>query len=369
VSDGNSTAVGDPSVTYVGDGWFETSLGGFGLHGDYGVVLVPVSIFEHLDLADVHQALAAANAAADLSALEWLLTDEANPRNYDDPGARDSYSLDLDHDAGQVLIRIRTARWVDEDDPERDTIRALFAPFDAHRGTKTAIGTDENENMTVEVTIPPVIGSAAMRIGDEAVALLGALTGGGITLEVGVGLVRSGMHELLIGQRESDWLDAKKQPYGLSQDPHKLELAKDVAAFANGAGGLILIGARTEEIRSGERLAEIRPIPLNLINVQQIRDVLDDWVYPVVEGLEVDAVETDSDRGIAYVYVPLQGQERRPFVVAGMERDGKVSSVFFSVPTRRDDDTHYSDVASLHGLLLAGRLAVATLNARDTRSG
>jgi hypothetical protein len=104
---------------------------------------------------------------------------------------------------------------------------------------------------------------------------------------------------------------------------------------------------------------------LELINLQQIRDVLDEWIYPVVEGLEVDVIGSEEVRGIGYVYVPLQGQERRPFLVSGTELYGKVSSVFVSVPTRRDDDTLYSDVASLHGLLLAGRLAFAGLITRD----
>jgi hypothetical protein len=145
-----------------------------------------------------------------------------------------------------------------------------------------------------------------------------------------------------------------------------LELAKDVAAFANGVGGLIVIGARTEEIRYGERLSEINAIPLSRIDLQQVRDVLDEWVYPIVEGLEVGVVakESDAEKGIAYIYVPMQAQERRPFLVAGTEVAGRVSSVFVSVPRRRDDDTIYSDVASLHGLLLAGRLAVARLGQR-----
>jgi hypothetical protein len=58
--------------------------------------------------------------------------------------------------------------------------------------------------MAVEIVVPEVAGAAAMRIGNEAVALLGALNEGGITLDVAAGLVKAGMAQVLIGQRESD---------------------------------------------------------------------------------------------------------------------------------------------------------------------
>jgi hypothetical protein len=236
MSDGDKPPTHVPTVTYDGDGWFESPFGGFGIHGDYEVVLVPVAIFERLELPDVRQALVAANAAGDFSALEWFLTDEPDPHNIYDPGVRDAYSFALQHEHERVVVRIRTGRWVDPDDPQRATILMLFAPFDERRGTKTDVLDDEHENMAVEITVPGGVGSAAMRIGEEAVALLGALDHGGITLEVAAGLLRAGMAELLLGQRESAWLDAKKQPYRLSDERHKLELAKDVAAFANGVG-------------------------------------------------------------------------------------------------------------------------------------
>jgi hypothetical protein len=222
--------------------------------------------------------------------------------------------------------------------------------------------TDEHDMMALEFALPDVDGASAIRIGQEAVALLRAHQGGTVGLSSAADLVRSGMAPVLIGQRECLWLDAKRQPYGLDQDRHRFELAKDVAAFANGVGGLILIGASTETIRSGERLAEINPIPLRLVDVQRMRDVLDRWVFPVVEDLEIDVIQVGDNRGLAYIYVPPQPEERRPFLVVGAEVGGKVVSVFVSVPTRRDDDTHYRDVAALHGLLLAGRLALAQLN-------
>lgn len=46
----------------------------------------------------------------------------------------------------------------------------------------------------------------------------------------------------LLELSEGQWLDAKGAPYEL-RDPRAVEeLAKDVAAFANGGGGILVIG-------------------------------------------------------------------------------------------------------------------------------
>ncbi|MFF1569806.1 helix-turn-helix domain-containing protein [Streptomyces sp. NPDC058293] len=49
----------------------------------------------------------------------------------------------------------------------------------------------------------------------------------------------------LLGLRETQWLDAKGGPYQLANPRSVEELAKDVAAFANVGGGLIVIGIAT----------------------------------------------------------------------------------------------------------------------------
>ncbi len=48
--------------------------------------------------------------------------------------------------------------------------------------------------------------------------------------------------DALIGVSEAAWLDAKESPYILDTLKQKLELAKDVSALANSAGGVIVLG-------------------------------------------------------------------------------------------------------------------------------
>ena len=49
----------------------------------------------------------------------------------------------------------------------------------------------------------------------------------------------------LVGEVETTWFDAKDQPYDIDTDIGKRELARDVAAFANSGGGVVIIGLRT----------------------------------------------------------------------------------------------------------------------------
>jgi len=55
-------------------------------------------------------------------------------------------------------------------------------------------------------------------------------------------LSRARRGEPLVGTEESDQLDFKLAPYVLDAPHQKWELAKDVAAFANRRGGVIVIG-------------------------------------------------------------------------------------------------------------------------------
>ncbi|MFD3538420.1 RNA-binding domain-containing protein [Streptomyces sp. NPDC058662] len=57
----------------------------------------------------------------------------------------------------------------------------------------------------------------------------------------------------LLGLCETQWLDVKGGPYQLANPRSVEELAKDVAAFANGGGGLIVIGIATRLEHDEER--------------------------------------------------------------------------------------------------------------------
>jgi len=84
-----------------------------------------------------------------------------------------------------------------------------------------------------------------------------------------------GEENRLAGIEESDQLDFKLAPYVLDAPHQKWELAKDVAAFANRRGGVIVIGIQTERRPNEiiELAAEIRPVRKAVVDLQQYRGV------------------------------------------------------------------------------------------------
>src|SRR5258708_5983806 len=93
----------------------------------------------------------------------------------------------------------------------------------------------------------------------------------------------------LIGAEETEQVDFKRGPYHLVTAAQKWELAKDVAAFGNRLGGIIIIGVETER-RTNEIIdvaKQIRPVRKAEVDLLQYRGVIDAWIYPRLEGVDV----------------------------------------------------------------------------------
>src|SRR4051794_33468123 len=84
-------------------------------------------------------------------------------------------------------------------------------------------------------------------------------------------------------------LDLKKQPYVLTQPRQDFELAKDVSALANAAGGLLVLGFGTQQPETAlvERVSEKAPFASGLVDRAQYLAKVRQLVYPVIEGLDV----------------------------------------------------------------------------------
>ncbi|MEO8674811.1 MAG: hypothetical protein ABI569_04480 [Casimicrobiaceae bacterium] len=65
--------------------------------------------------------------------------------------------------------------------------------------------------------------------------------------------------DALVGEFEGESLECKRDPYLLSNEEQRLELAKDVSASANGGGGLLLIGFSTskDETHGDDRIEAV----------------------------------------------------------------------------------------------------------------
>lgn len=161
----------------------------------------------------------------------------------------------------------------------------------------------------------------------------------------------------LIGVAESGWLDAKQSPYVLDTQKQKLELAKDITALANAAGGVIVIGFDTERhpTTAAEQINKVCPFPLALMDSDRCGKILHKLIHPpleirilLFENLAVDGY------GVAAIVVP-QGAEA-PYLVANMldEQDQNIGA-YFGYFQRKHDTIPSPNIALIQQQLSAGQ--------------
>ncbi len=155
-------------------------------------------------------------------------------------------------------------------------------------------------------------------------------------------LVISGRADLLKGRIENEWFDSKGQPYRIETDYGKRELAKDISSFGNRSGGLILIGARTQPSAThwGDEIVEIRPLPKNLVNEVQYRDIIKEWLYPEPENIVISWHEVQSSgNGIWLIDIPPQPEEKLPFLIRRTIDEKKNVEILFGYAKRVKDNS------------------------------
>jgi hypothetical protein len=96
--------------------------------------------------------------------------------------------------------------------------------------------------------------------------------------------------------------------------------------------------------------------------------VIRDRIFPAIDGLEIRRIDHGEQRGVIMVYVPPQLAARTPFLVRGAVIDDSVRTTYFGVPERAGEHVHWADIATLHGLLQAGKLANAIAEAAASKA-
>lgn len=169
-------------------------------------------------------------------------------------------------------------------------------------------------------------------------------------------LVSSGVPAMALGKSENEWLEVKREGYGIAAESQKYEFACDVASFANSdLGGLIVIGIASAKDPSGnDVLARITPCKRGSLNVQRYMQILRERVTPAVEGLRIEVVPVGSG-DIMAVYIPPQPEEIKPFIVKGAVIGSKVSGSFLSIPHRRGSDKWAMSPEAVHSMLVSAR--------------
>jgi hypothetical protein len=180
------------------------------------------------------------------------------------------------------------------------------------------------------------------------------------TMDGAHALLLMGRPEVLLGQPESAWLEAKRKGYGLQySEVEKYEYVRDLAAFANSeSGGILVIGIATDTDVSGiDVMSDVTPCKSRSLNTQTYAHVAHSKIVPQIEGLEISRVTVDEGE-LLVIRVPPQAEYLKPFLVAGAIINDKVSGSFISIPQRRGTDKWNMSPAAIHSLLVAARVAL-----------
>lgn len=257
-----------------------------------------------------------------------------------------------------------------EDRPEPMTVRRLLSTYlerngaiarvevekiEEHEGRGFILSIDLNRSFPRGATV-----ADGWQFADEARALIGAAEGGNLPQEAAVDLLRAGRWDTFVGQPESEWLEAKGDPYDHLRSRigsnWRYELAKDVAAFANSPdGGLIVLGMVTKDAGDGDVISGRKEFDLKRVRVTAYRKHVAQLIHPQVDGFAVTRIDgTRKGYGLAVLVIPPQPESKRPFLVRGALRDGKVMGGHLLWPVRQADETVLLDIAAVHDRLRLG---------------
>ncbi|GAA4065863.1 ATP-binding protein [Actinomadura miaoliensis] len=170
-------------------------------------------------------------------------------------------------------------------------------------------------------------------------------------------MIRAGLVGNLIGVPESHCLEVKSAPYDMKNNGKiwKVELAQDVAKFANSEdGGLLVIGATSKRIGGVDTITKIKPIPPKDTRIQSYRQVLDAHIHPPISSIGIEAVPFSGGE-ILCIHIPPQHEESKPYLVQGGIFKGKYDAGVISIVRRRDEDCIPISAREIHAMLAAGR--------------
>jgi hypothetical protein len=162
--------------------------------------------------------------------------------------------------------------------------------------------------------------------------------------------VQFGRFDTLVGASESEILDVKSVAYDLKRvdEAHwKLELAQDVAQFANAHGGLLVIGYRTKKKNGIDVIDKITPVQPRPTRLQSYADIVKSRIHPPISGLQLGDVPVGENQ-IIYFYIPPQPEENKPYLVTGAMLDGAYAAAGISIVRRQGDGCTHVSAQEIH---------------------
>lgn len=105
-------------------------------------------------------------------------------------------------------------------------------------------------------------------------------------------------------QEEHLRLDFKAADALGQTDSKKTEISKDVSAFANSAGGVILYGVR-ESPEPPHTADELSPIDPTAYSKEWLEQVINSRIHPRIQGIVINPVELNTKHPGKYAYAVL----------------------------------------------------------------
>jgi len=93
----------------------------------------------------------------------------------------------------------------------------------------------------------------------------------------------------------------------------------------------------------------------SIIDVAQIKELLDACIVPPVDGLLIEKFSTSPSESVLALYIPKQPNEMQPYLVHGAIAGGKVEGAFFSIVRRHGEASITTSAQQIHAYIVAGR--------------
>jgi hypothetical protein len=180
-----------------------------------------------------------------------------------------------------------------------------------------------------------------------------------LTIEEVAGILSKGAFDEFISAVEHEQFECKSGLYDIRAVKGKIELAKDVSALANSAGGYLLIGPATEkdQLHNEDEVKSVSQFPSSLFQPDTYRNILNAFIYPPIPNLEIQwyAGKDEPTKGIASIFVPPKSVDEKPFLVVQSDVDSQVSGSLFGYFERVGDDALPTSVHMIRDMMKDGK--------------
>lgn len=288
-------------------------------------------------------------------------TDFDSPWPHDDDSPLREFALRIH---GDGAVRVEVTLSVDRESTHWSVVKKMLSKWaERRKSSLTSFASESIRQFSIETFTAsfdwPTRGKRVddlMNFSDDVIWICDVLDDDQPDPDAVIEALTSGNAHFLIGLEEFSSLEVKRALF-LDSDAKKLEVCKDIAAFANASGGVLLYGAATTRIGGSDSISSLNPFPLGDL-ARRLRATLNRGVYPSVAELGIHKIWIDAETGIVAVRIPAQPDELKPFMTLGAVVGGKYAGNYFTIPTRDGEDTRYESMAAIHSAIVTGRALI-----------